>query len=254
MPTLRLAAHLAALVAVLALSPLGSRAGPDRDHLRHQRRVRIAAGADGRGVHAPRQPAPRRQGDREVLRLFAARRRQGTHAEAQARLRAPVDAVLHHVDGEPGVRTLRHAVPDQGSRPPGADRADGVLADDRARHRKEGLQDPGPLGERVPADHQQRAPDRQAGRSQGDQAAGAGRRLAGEDVQAVGREPDADGLFGGLRRPADRRDRRPGEPLHQHLRREVPGGAEIPLGHQPRLHALLPGHRNRRLGRTGRRT
>ncbi len=78
----------------------------------------------------------------------------------------------------------------------GADRGEGRLS----HHRR--------LGERLPPDHQQQAPDREAGRPQGHQAARAGRHLAREDVQGLRRQSEPAGVLRGVRRAADRRDGR----------------------------------------------
>ena len=69
------------------------------------------------------------------------------------------------------------------------------------------------------------------------QAAHAEGRLAREDVQALRREPDADGVLRGVHRAADRRDRRPGEPLRADRLGQVPGSAEVPVHHRPCVHA-----------------
>ena len=45
--------------------------------------------------------------------------------------------------------------------------------------------------------------------------------LAGQDVRSLGLEPDADELRRSVCRASDRRDRRAGEPVHQHRRRQA---------------------------------
>ena len=76
---------------------------------------------------------------------------------------------------------------------------------------KDGYHHPRRLGERLPPDHQQQAPDREAGRPARHQAAHAEGHLAREDVQGLWRQPDAAGVLGGVRRAADRRHGRPGK-------------------------------------------
>ena len=68
--------------------------------------------------------------------------------------------------------------------------------------------------------------------------------------QTYGANPVADEVLRGVHRAADRRDGRPGEPVHADLQRQVPGSAEVPVADRPRLHARL---RDRRRARSGRR-
>ena len=63
--------------------------------------------------------------------------------------------------------------------------------------------------------------------------------------QAYGANPSPMALLRGVRRAADRRHGRPGEPADADLLGQVPGGAEVPVDDRPRLHAGLPGQRAR---------
>ena len=97
---------------------------------------------------------------------------------------------------------------------------------------KKGLKVHRGLGERLPPHHQLQAPDQHAGRPAGHQAARARGQVAREDVPGLRRQPFADEVLGGIHRAADRRDGRPGEPVHADRQRQVPGGAEVPVAHR----------------------
>jgi TRAP-type C4-dicarboxylate transport system substrate-binding protein len=57
-------------------------------------------------------------------------------------------------------------------------------------------------------------------------------------LQDAGHQRRADGLRRGLHRAGDQDHRRPGKSLRDHRDLEVQRGAEVPVGHPPRLHAV----------------
>src|SRR5690606_25693092 len=215
------------------------RVRPGGAQVRPRRRARIAVRRLGGGVRQARQRQARRQGEGRRLRLEPAGRRQGAAPEAQARHRRPRPALDRHVLGSGPLRRLRDAVPRQGPRAHEAHREGGVLEAPRAGRREEGPQGDRRLGERLPPHHELQAPDQHAGGPPGHQAAHAGGQVAREDVPDLRRESLAHEVLRGLHRAPDRRDGWPGKSVHADLQRQVPGGAEVPFAHRPRLYARV---------------
>ena len=109
------------------------------------------------------------------------------------------------------------------------------------------------LGQRLQDDERQQEAGR-ARRLQGPEIPHPVLQGAGSPVPFARRDPAGDGVLRSLSGAADRRGRRPGEHLVEHLHPENARGAEVHHRHQPRLHRLRRGREQEVLGRHCRRT
>ena len=176
--------------------------GADRDQVRPCRRARLVARKERFGICQTRQCQARRQGQGRGLRVEPTRQRFRNDEEAEARNHRPGAAVDGDVVLRAQLRSVRNAVSGEGPRPHGAHSRPDRLSDHGAAGREGRLSHHRRVGERLPPDHQQQAPDRQAGGSARHQAAYAEGRMAREDVQGLRRQPDAARFLRGFRRAA----------------------------------------------------
>ena len=229
-----------------------ARHGADRTAVRPRRQPRVAVRRLCQRVCQAGQRAPGRRLRGAGLWLESAGWRQLHVAETQARPAHLHAALLRDVLGGRGVRPVRDALPDQGPGAHEAGRRGGAGARPLSAGGRGGLQGTGRVGERLPPDHQQRAPHQHPRGPGWPQAAHAQGQVAREHVRGVWRQPVADGPLGGVHRAADRHHGRAGEPAGADLLAEVPGGAGLPVADRPRLHAGLRGGLQEPLGRPAR--
>ena len=166
----------------------------------------------------------------------AARRRLARHAAA---LHLALRQLQSEVHGDLHPLSFRRYRPAAGL-PPGRSRQRAARRSRRHRH-----QGPQPLAAPVPADHQFQAADRGTRGSRGAEAPRAQQPALGGVLRQARRRADADGLRGGLQRPAAQGRRRPGKPDQRPGQRQVLRGADLRIAHQPHRRRLGPGRSTR---------